>query len=101
MIVVMTLRCPHCGLEYRGGISDRVPYYCSECGKELYTPEFKETLSVVEAARQKGIQIRMDHLESMAAAYFQKTDIPPDEVELVEEQGGFQTIWYFRRRRAN
>lgn len=52
---------------------------------------------VVQWARERQARIRLDHLEMMVAAYFSKTDIPPDQVVLVEEQQGNKTIWYFRR----
>lgn len=45
-----------------------------------------------------AIQQRIEHIEQMAAAYFAKTDIPPDEVELVEEHLGLRIVWYFRRK---
>ncbi len=49
---------------------------------------------------QKQITAKMEHLEMFAAAYYLKTDIPPDEAELVEIRGGdnhtIETRWFFR-----
>jgi Trk K+ transport system NAD-binding subunit len=53
---------------------------------------------IINAAIEHEVNIRMEHIEMMATAYLLKTDIPPDEVELVEEQVENRVIWYFRRR---
>jgi len=50
----------------------------------------------------KQITTQKEHLEMFAAAYCLKTDIPPDEAELVEIRGGSEhtseTRWFFRRK---
>lgn len=70
------------------------------------TEEQKAALKVLEAARKRGIQMRLEHIEAMSAAYFLKTDTDPDKVELVEEMrmkgdGGYEIVWYFRERKRN
>jgi hypothetical protein len=54
---------------------------------------------IIESAAEKQAEIRMSHIEAMAGAYLLLTDIPPDEVELVEDRtDGFRVRWYFRRK---
>lgn len=43
-------------------------------------------------------KVRSERLEQMAAAYCSQTDIPPDQVELVEETKDGKQTYYFRRR---
>jgi hypothetical protein len=58
-------------------------------------------LKVLEDAARRGIQIRYEHLEQMAAAYYLVTNADPREIELVEEQvSPTRTVWYFRKRGA-
>jgi len=67
--------------------------------------EEKDVYQVVKALNEKGIRIRNTHIEIYAAAYYQKTDLPPDEAELVEEfrpksdGDGYQLVWYFQKKR--
>ncbi len=44
------------------------------------------------------LDTRNSYLEIMAAAYLKLTDIPADEVELVEERQDTKIVFYFRRR---
>lgn len=40
-----------------------------------------------------------EHIEMMAAAYFQRTNVPPDEVVLIEQRcADGTTRWWFQRR---
>ena len=56
--------------------------------------------NLVHEAARRGAEIRIEHLEMLTAAYFSKTDIPPDQVVLVEEHQATKTIWYFARKDA-
>lgn len=54
----------------------------------------------------KALRTRRSYLEVMTAAYVRKTDVPVEQVELVEEsklsEDGILTItWHFRRRPAD
>lgn len=54
---------------------------------------------VMDWARERQVELRLEHLEEMAAAYFAKTDIPPEEVVLVEDMTEARRIrFYFERR---
>lgn len=45
------------------------------------------------------LHIQRSWLEELAAAYLLKTDVPPDQVKLVELQGeDGMTSWWFERR---
>ena len=62
-------------------------------------PENSTVTRLLEYARKNGIEIRMQHIEQMAAAYLLQTDIDPSEVVLVEEQAGYnRTVWYYARK---
>jgi hypothetical protein len=45
------------------------------------------------------MQVSMQHIEEMAAAYYKLTNISPDRVELVQEVQGMSIVWYFRERK--
>lgn len=47
---------------------------------------------------QEIIKKHSEHIEMMAAAYFKYTDIPPDQVELVQKIENKEYIFYFRKR---
>jgi hypothetical protein len=52
--------------------------------------------NLMRYALERGVTLELEHIEMMAAAYFQKTDIDPREVALVREQRGWgETVWYF------
>lgn len=63
----------------------------AECERAL------ENNSVDELAK-RVIKTQAEHIEMMAAAYLQKTQLDPRETELVQEYRGTQIIWYFRKR---
>jgi hypothetical protein len=44
---------------------------------------------------------RTDYIAMMAAAYLQKTNLDPEEVELIEERNLHQVRWYFRKRKGD
>jgi hypothetical protein len=47
-----------------------------------------ERLELIDEYVRRTAQSRADHIEMMAAAYMKATNLPPDRVELVEEQRG-------------
>jgi len=61
-------------------------------------------MQIINSYVKRGVELRMEHLEAMAAAYLLDTDIPPDEVMLVEEHagmtpdGGMRINFYYCRR---
>lgn len=54
----------------------------------------------INARVEQGMRMRRELLEQLAAAYLLKTDLPPDDVVLVEEQRGKLLTWRFERREA-
>lgn len=54
--------------------------------------------TIMNFSLQRMAEIRLEHIEAMAAAYLLSTDIHPADVELVEERRGFETVWYYRKR---
>lgn len=57
-----------------------------------------ELLDRIETVLEVLVKNRHGYLERMAAAYYALTDVPPDEVELVEEHRPYEICWYFRPR---
>lgn len=53
---------------------------------------------LIHKARGQGMTNLQNHIELMATAYYQKTKIPPDEVELVYEITDRGMKCYFQRR---
>ena len=43
-------------------------------------------------------EIRVKYLEMLTAAYFEHTNLSPDDVILVEERINNQIHWYFKKR---
>ena len=58
----------------------------------------KEARESFEAMARRVMENQAAHIEMMAAAYLKATDLPPDRVELVQENQGNKIIWYFRER---
>jgi hypothetical protein len=58
------------------------------------------TADVATFIRDQWAKRRNQHIEMMAAAYLQETNLNPEEVELVEVQEGNLIRWYFRKRSA-
>jgi uncharacterized HAD superfamily protein len=55
--------------------------------------------TIVDECTNRIETTRAEHIEMMAGAYLKATDIPIQEVELVEEHDGLMMRWYFRRRK--
>jgi hypothetical protein len=78
----------------------------TELAKNPASEDGQAALKVIQAAREHGITLRMDHIEMMAAAYYQKTNVDPEKVELVEDMrikddGTYEIVWYFQERKIN
>ena len=64
----------------------------------------KRAQDIVDHYRKQCVELRMEHLEKMLAAYLLATDIDPSEVVLVEEHpgtfspDGFAIRYYYARR---
>lgn len=55
----------------------------------------------VQAAAERVGRTTSQLIEEMAAAYYQKTGLPPDEVQLVQQLGKDGLVyWWFERRGA-
>jgi len=53
---------------------------------------------LMDYAVGRQVEIQQGYIEMLCGAYLATTDIPPAEVELVEDRRGSETVWYFRRR---
>lgn len=60
--------------------------------------EDENRLDIMKKAIEIEQEIRINHLEMLAAAFLKQTDLSPTECELVQERKGLETIWYFRKR---
>lgn len=58
----------------------------------------REARESFEAMTRRVMENQAAHIEMMAAAYLKATGLPPDRVELVQENQGNKIIWYFRER---
>lgn len=63
----------------------------------------KRAKEIVDSYIKRGVEVQMEHIEQMAAAYLLATDIDPTKVELVEDhlgshETGYSIRFYFRER---
>ena len=73
--------------------------YGYQTGGGFSEVDYKSWGKLIHWANQETVKLRLKHIEAMAAAFFAKTDIPPEEVVLVEDRTEPHVIrFYFERR---
>jgi len=63
----------------------------------------EDVYQIIKKLNTKGIKVRNTHIEMYAAAYFKKTNLDPEDVELVETleitpDGRYKLRWVFERK---
>lgn len=81
-------------------VSNNLPSVLDEVGEGLIDNLDRQTLglSPLQKHWDSLMFLKYAHLEMMAAAFMKKTDLQPDECELVQEETTTGTVFYFRKR---
>jgi len=77
--------------------------HCWPLAEDIPEETMRRMKEITEWAVRHGINLRLKYLEEMAAAFLMRTDIPIEEVVLVEETSGYdiqgsRTVLYYARK---